>query len=66
MLYLFYGSTCMVLNIGKLAIHFPKSEVDSCHFMVTLFSFLSCNIQESLKYMGYNINPNNDGIEDYK
>jgi hypothetical protein len=63
---LFCGATCMVINLCKSSMYFPEFEVASHQYMSALFSLPSHNLHGGLKYLGYNIKPNNYGFDELK
>jgi hypothetical protein len=65
-LYLFFDATSMLVNINKSTIYFLVVEARIRHTLIDLFSFLSFELGDGLKYLGYMLKPNNYEISDSK
>jgi hypothetical protein len=56
----------MLVNINKSTIYFLVAEARIRHSLIDLFFFLSFELGDGFKYLGYVLKPNNYEIQNWK
>jgi len=65
-LYPFYDSTGMIINLCKSIVYFLEVEDDFKQFFLGIFTFTYCDLQVGLKYLGFSLKPKNYKLTDWK